>query len=211
MVQLGLSAAFHPVEAAIAAPVLARFGLTHRSYVLAVSTLEPRKNFDRLLAAHTMLPEALRRRFPLVIAGGRGWGDTLDDTTTAPHLADGTLRLTGFVADADLVPLYASAAVCAYPSLYEGFGLPALEAMACGTPRWSRSNGSALDETAGDAALKVDPLDPDAIAEALRRVLEDGALADDLRARGMAHAAGFTWRRTTEGLVRCWRKALAEG
>jgi glycosyltransferase involved in cell wall biosynthesis len=210
VVQLGLSADFHPVEADVAAPVLARHGLIDRSYVLAVSTLEPRKNFDRLLAAHTLLPTALRQRFPLVIAGGRGWGRTLDDATTAPHLADGTLRLPGFIADADLVPLYARAAVCAYPSLYEGFGLPALEAMACGTPLVT-SNGSALDETAGDAALKVDPLDPSAIAGALRPVLEDQALADDLRNRGLAHARGFTWNRTTEGLVRCWRTALAEG
>jgi glycosyltransferase involved in cell wall biosynthesis len=210
VVPLGLSTDFHPVTAEVATPVLTRHGLTDRSYVLAVSTLEPRKNFDGLLAAHTLLPAALRRRFPLVIAGGRGWGRTLEDSATAPHLADGTLRLPGFVADADLVPLYARAAVCAYPSLYEGFGLPALEAMACGTPLVT-SNGSALDETAGDAALKVDPLDPPAIAAALRCVLEDAELADDLRARGLAHARSFTWQRTTEGLVGCWRAALAEG
>lgn len=209
VVQLGLSADFHPVAAEAAAPVLARHGLADRSYVLAVSTLEPRKNFDRLLAAHTLLLPALRQRFPLVIAGGRGWGRTLEDATTAPHLADGTLRLPGFIPDADLVPLYARAAVCAYPSLYEGFGLPALEAMACGTPLIT-SNGSALDETAGDAALKVDPLDTPAIATALRRVLEDEGLAVDLRARGPVHARDFTWQRTIDGLVQCWRRALAE-
>jgi glycosyltransferase involved in cell wall biosynthesis len=210
VVQLGLSADFHPVAADVAAPVLARHGLADRSYVLAVSTLEPRKNFDRLLAAHTLLPPALRQRFPLVIAGGPGWGRTLDDATTSAHLADGTLRLPGFIPDADLVPLYARAAVCAYPSLYEGFGLPALEAMACGTPLVT-SNGSALDETAGDAALKVDPLDPTAIAAGIRTVLEDAALSEDLRARGLVHAQDFTWQRTIDGLVQCWRRALAEG
>jgi alpha-1,3-rhamnosyl/mannosyltransferase len=208
VVEPGLSGDFHPVTAEMAAPVLARFGLADRSYVLAVSTLEPRKNFDRLLAAHTLLPPALRRRFPLVIAGGRGWGDVLPDAATAPHLADGTLRLPGFVADTELVPLYARAAVCAYPSLYEGFGLPALEAMACDTPLVT-SDTSALAETAGDAALKVDPFDADAIAAAIRRVLEDAALAADLRARGLVHARGFTWRRMAAGLVTSWRTALA--
>jgi alpha-1,3-rhamnosyl/mannosyltransferase len=208
VVEPGLSADFRPVGAEAAAPVLARFGLSDRSYVLAVSTLEPRKNFDRLLGAHTLLPAALRRRFPLVIAGGRGWGDTLADAATAPHLADGTLRLTSFIADADLVPLYARAAVCAYPSLYEGFGLPALEAMACDTPLVT-SRTSALADTAGDAALKVDPLDTDALAEGIRRVLEDSALALDLRARGLVHARGFTWRRMAGGLVQSWRTALA--
>ena len=204
VVQPGLSADFHPVTADAAAPVLARHGLADRSYVLAVSTLEPRKNFDRLLIAHGLLPAPLRRRFPLVIAGGRGWGDTLPEAATAPHRADGTLRLPGFVDDADLVPLYARAAVCAYPSLYEGFGLPALEAMACGTPLVT-SNTSALTDTAGDAALKVDPLDPAAIAAALRQVLEDAALADDLRTRGLAHASTYTWRRMAAGLVQSWR------
>ncbi len=210
VVPLGLSADFHPVTTLTAAPVLAHFGLADRAYVLAVSTLEPRKNFDRLLAAHTLLPAALRARFPLVIAGGRGWGRTLDLAETARHLANGTLRLPGFVSDEDLVPLYARAAVVAYPSLYEGFGLPVLEAMACGTPLVV-SNDSAVAETAGDAALLVDPRDPAAIAEGLRRVLEDAALADELRARGLAHAAGFTWDRMADGLVRSWRLALAQG
>jgi alpha-1,3-rhamnosyl/mannosyltransferase len=210
VVKLGLSADFQPMAAEAAAPVLARFGLGDRAYVLAVSTLEPRKNFDRLLAAHTLLSPALRRRFPLVIAGGRGWGRTLEMATVAPHIADGTLLLPGFVGDDDLVPLYARAAVVAYPSLYEGFGLPVLEAMACGTPLVV-SNDSAVAETAGDAALLVDPRDPDAIADSLRRVLEDAALADDLRARGLVHARGFTWNRMTEGLLHSWRLALREG
>jgi glycosyltransferase involved in cell wall biosynthesis len=208
VVSPGVSPMFRPMAACDAAPVLARHGLADRSYILAVSTIEPRKNFDRLLAAHTRLPVSLRSRTPLVIAGGRGWGRTLDDDRAAQARRDGTLHLLGHLPDAELVALYARAAVVAYPSLYEGFGLPVLEAMACAAPVVT-SDGTALRDTAGDAALLVDPLDTDAITAALRRVLEDPELAASLRARGSAHAARFTWDRTAAGMIESWRTALA--
>ena len=153
-------------------------------------------------------PEALRARTPLVIAGGRGWGHALDDDAAMRAQADGTLRLLGHVPDADLAALYARAAVVAYPSLYEGFGLPVLEAMACGTPVVT-SDGTALRDTAGDAALLVDPLDIEAMAGALRRVLEDRVLADTLRVRGVLRAARFSWDRMATGMIDSWRAALA--
>jgi glycosyltransferase involved in cell wall biosynthesis len=208
VVSPGVSSMFRPMDARDAAPVLARHRLADQSYVLAVSTIEPRKNFDRLLAAHARLPLALRARTPLVIAGGRGWGRALDDDLAARAQRDGSLRLLGHVPDADLVALYARAAVVAYPSLYEGFGLPVVEAMACGAPVVT-SGSTALRDTAGDAALLVDPLDTDAIAVALRRALEDDELAVALRARGLAHAARFTWDRTATGMIESWRTALA--
>jgi len=208
VVSPGVSPMFRPVDARDAAPVLARHGLADRGYILAVSTIEPRKNFDRLLAAHARLPDSLRSRTPLVIAGGRGWGRALDDDDAAQARCDGALRLLGHVPDAELVALYARAAVVAYPSLYEGFGLPVLEAMACGAPVVT-SDGTALRDTAGDAALLVDPLDTDAIAAALRRVLEDPDLAARLRASGTAHAARFTWERMATGMLETWRTALA--
>ncbi|MBS0559191.1 MAG: glycosyltransferase family 4 protein [Proteobacteria bacterium] len=208
VVEPGLAAEFRPTEEAAAAPVLARFGLADRAYVLAVSTLEPRKNFDRLLAAHLRLPAPLRARFPLVIAGGRGWGNVLEGADAERAIAAGTLRLPGFLPDADLIALYGRAAACAYPSLYEGFGLPALEAMACDTPLVTSAT-SALAGTAGDAALKVDPFDTAALSSALRQVLEDEALAADLRARGLIHASRYTWTRMTQGLIACWRRALS--
>ncbi len=208
VVSPGVSSMFRPMEAGEAAPVLARHGLVDRSYVLAVSTIEPRNNFDRLLAAHARLPVSLRSRTPLVIAGGRGWGRTLNDDRAARARRDGSLRLLGHVPDAELVALYARAAVVAYPSLYEGFGLPVLEAMACAAPVVT-SDGTALRDTAGDAALLVDPMDTDAIAAALRRILEDPELAATLRARGLVHAARFTWERTASGMIESWRTALA--
>ena len=208
VVSPGVSPLFRPMDARDAAPVLARHHLADRSFILAVSTIEPRKNFDRLLAAHACLPLALRARTPLVIAGGRGWGRALDDDLAARAQRDGSLRLLGHVPDAELVALYARAAVVAYPSLYEGFGLPVVEAMACGAPVVT-SGGTALRDTAGGAALLVDPLDTEAIAAALCRVLEDDELATALRTRGLARAAQFTWDRTATGMIESWRTALA--
>lgn len=203
----GVSRQFQPRDADAAAPTVARYGLRDRGYVLAVSTLEPRKNFDRLLAAHGLLPSALRQTVPLVIVGGRGWGTTLTDAAAERALREGRLRLLGHISDDDLVALYASCAVAAYPSLYEGFGLPVLEAMACGAPVVT-SRTTALPDTAGGAAILVDPLDVDAISGALRTVLEDGAFADRLRAGGPARAAPFTWGRMAAGMIACWQTVL---
>ncbi len=207
VVALAAGAQFVPMDSAAAAPALARHGLQDRGYVLSVSTLEPRKNFDRLMAAHLALPLSLRRRFPLAIVGGAGWGSTLASPGAERARQDGTLRLLGHVADQDLVPLYARAALFAYVSVYEGFGLPLLEAMAAGTPVVASAT-TATGETAGTAALLVDPLDVDAIAAGLRRVLEDPALAERLRTQGLVHAAGFTWDGTATTLIRSWRRAL---
>lgn len=207
VVRPGVSAIFRPVPGEQAAPTLARFGLTDHGYLFAVSTLEPRKNFDRLLAAHAVLPQALRQRFPLVVAGGRGWGETLADDQAERARRSGTLRLLGHVTDDDLVALYSRCAAVAYVSLYEGFGLPVIEAMACGAPMIA-SRATAVGETAGDAALLVDPEDTADIAGALDRVLTDRALAAELIRRGKTRAASFTRESMTRGLVASWRRAL---
>ncbi|WP_426955275.1 glycosyltransferase family 4 protein [Muricoccus radiodurans] len=208
VVPLAANPSFRPVEAGDAAPALARAGLEDRGYVLSVSTLEPRKNFNRLFAAHRALPAALRKRFPLAIVGGKGWGTVLSTPEASAAVAEGSLKLLGHVPDDDLVPLYARAAVFAYVSLYEGFGLPIIEAMAAGTPVVA-STTTAVGETAGDAALLVDPLSEESISAGLRAVLEDGALAEDLRARGAARAPLFTWDRTMDCLIASWRRALS--
>jgi len=160
-------------------------------YVLAVGTLEPRKNLERLIAAWSQLSETDRRGHVLALVGPTGWD-------AAPILAaarDQGARLLGRVSEEELRALYAGAGAFAYPSLYEGFGLPVLEAMAAGAPVLT-SSVSSLPEVAGDAALLVDPQDPHAIADGLRRLLGDGALAEELRTRGRARAAEFSWERT---------------
>ena len=207
VVPLAPSPAFRPLARDRLA--LARFGLGEERFVLSVSTLEPRKNFDRLLAAHAALPEAMRARHPLVVAGGQGWGQTLETPLADQAIRAGSLRLLGHVSDDDLVALYNQCVLFAYPSLYEGFGLPILEAMACGAPVVTSSTTAAA-ETAGDAGVLVEPTDEAAIAGAMRRVIEDEAARDRLCAAGLAHARSFTWERTTDLLLETWRKAVRE-
>jgi glycosyltransferase involved in cell wall biosynthesis len=165
--------------------------LEGKPYVLAVSTLEPRKNLERLIAAWSSLDAEARAGHILALVGPIGWD-------AAPILAaarDQGAQLLGRVSEDELRALYAGASVFAYPSLYEGFGLPVIEAMAAGAPVVT-SNVSSLPEVAGDAALLIDPTDVHAIGDALTRLLADPALADDLRARGRARAAEFSWERT---------------
>jgi alpha-1,3-rhamnosyl/mannosyltransferase len=173
--------------------------------MLSVGTLEPRKNLARCIAAFASLPQALRAACPLVIAGGAGWGEALPPSAQS-LVAAGELRLTGYV-DASVLPyLYGGARLLAYPSIYEGFGLPPLEAMACGVPVIA-SNLSSLPEVVGDAGLLVDPADERAIAEAMRTLLEDPERASALARAGLERARGFSWRRCAEETLAVYRQA----
>lgn len=160
-------------------------------YVLFVSTLEPRKNLPTLLDAWA----ALEPRPPLVVGGGWGWRH--DEIEARLASAPPGVTLLGPVDPDDLPALYAGAACLAHPAWYEGFGLPVLEAMACGTPVVC-SDTSSLPEVGGDAVLYAPPGDRAAWTAALRRVLDDPALAADLSARGRERAAAFTWGRAAE-------------
>jgi len=193
VVHLGVDARFKPIAAAAARRVQERYQLPER-FILAVSTIEPRKNLIVLLEAY----QALCQRQPdvqLVIAGKRGWhSEPFFERLRALGLT-GKVRLLGFVPDEDLPALYSLAEVFAFPSVYEGFGLPVLEAMACGTPVIC-SNTSSLPEVAGEAALQIAPADVQAWAEALEQIGSNGALRASLRERGLKQAARFTWENT---------------
>ena len=163
-----------------------------RPYALTVATLEPRKNLATLVDAHGRLSEQLA----LAVVGAAGWG-------SQPELdAPGIIRL-GYASPADLPGLYRGARVVVYPSLFEGFGMPIVEAMACGVPVVASSHPS-LDEACGDAAIRADPQDPDAIADAVGRALER---SDELVRRGIEHARSFTWLANAQAHLAAWENA----
>ena len=144
----------------------------------------------------------------MILAGGKGWGyDTIFKAVEDAGLG-GEVLFPGFVPPEDLSLWYGAAAAFAYPSLYEGFGLPVLEALACGAPVVT-SNGSSLPEAAGDAALLVDATDAEALAAALARLLTDEALRDELRKRGLVHAARFTEERMGRQMVQVYEQAVS--
>jgi glycosyltransferase involved in cell wall biosynthesis len=173
-----------------------------RPYVLWTGTMEPRKNLAGLLEAFGRLEADV----DLVLVGPRGWKEDLARRLASlPEPARRRVRLLGFVPRADLGPLYAGASAFCFPSLLEGFGFPVLEAMAQGTPVVT-SAGTSTAELAGDAALLVDPRDSEAIADALDRVLSDGALAERLRRAGPARAAVYTWARTARLVKDAYRE-----
>lgn len=185
--------------------VVRRYGLTAGDYVLFAGALEPRKNLARLLDALDLLRAGWRDVPRLVLIGPSGWRNR--ELLIRIRSAGSSLRLLGSVPRSDLVALMGGASVLAYPSLSEGFGLPVLEAMACGTPVVASRIGPIV-EAAGDAAMLVDPTDAEDIARGLRRVLEDDGLRADLTKRGLAHAGKFSWELTAARTVSAYAKAL---
>jgi glycosyltransferase involved in cell wall biosynthesis len=148
--------------------VTARYGVEAGNFVLSTSTLEPRKNLTRLMRAHGALPGELRRSYPLLLVGPRGWDE--DEMLAEAGRREDAVRLAGFVPDDDLAALYAACALFCYPSLYEGFGLPVLEAMAAGAPVIT-SDSSSLPEVGGDAVVYVKAQDEQSIARAMEKLL----------------------------------------
>lgn len=198
---------FRPAPERERARVRAAYGL-RGPYVLYIGTLEPRKNLVRLIRAW----HSLRRRngapHQLVIAGAPGWQyRPIYEEARALGCAD-EVRFTGYLPRADLPALYSAADAFAFPSLAEGFGLPVVEAMACGTPTLI-SDTPALREVAGDAAVRVDPRSVESIAQGLERLLTDEPLRAELRAAGLARAASFSWRRAARETLAVYEAALA--
>jgi glycosyltransferase involved in cell wall biosynthesis len=187
-------------------PLAARLGIPiDRPYLLFVGTLEPRKNVPLLLDAFARVRSSIDAH--LVIVGARGW---LDEPIFAAHARSGVAdaaHFVGWLDEADLAVLYSHAGVLVLPSLYEGFGLPVLEAMACGAPVVS-SNAGPLPEVAGDAAVLLPPVDATLWADTLVSILSQPRRAADLRARGLARAAQFSWDRAALATREVYREAL---
>ncbi len=205
---LGVGPRFQPLASDIVRPMLAKRGLTAGQYILYVGTLEPRKNIIRLLEAYSAVPPNIRRGHPLVLVGGVGWRmERLDDEIRRLRL-DGNVVKPGYVSDNDLVALYNGATVFVYPSLYEGFGLPPLEAMACGAPVIA-SNVSSIPEVVGDAAILVDPQDVDSLRTRLEELIANPELCAVYRDRGFEQARKFSWKRCAEQTLAVYEDAIA--
>jgi glycosyltransferase involved in cell wall biosynthesis len=196
---------FAPASPAQIASARARYSLPDR-YVLHVGTIEPRKNLDRLLEAVQRL-RAGGEDVQLVIVGSKGWlYHSFFQRLEELALGD-AVRLPGYVPDVDLPAVYSGAGLVTVPSLYEGFGLPVLEAMACGAPVVC-SNSSSLPEVGGDAARYFEPTDVVAMADAIQTVWRDQTLRGQMRQDGLARAARFSWARAAEETLAVYNQAI---
>jgi len=208
VVPLGVDNNFHPITTSDLERDLKHWDLRPGHYGLSVATFEPRKNIRQLIAAWSRLPPAVRNRFPLVLAGGAGWRNQELLEAIARGASDGWLRNLGFVADRDLPKLYAGARLFLYPSSYEGFGLPPIEAMASGVPVVV-SNRSCLPEICGEAARYIDPDDDDGFTRVIAESLFDDAWRSATIERGLKRSGQFTWGRCIEGTVAAYNRVAS--
>lgn len=203
----GLSDDFGPVNRQECERVLAPYGLSSGRYFLCVATIEPRKNLRTVATAYAQLPESVKELYPLVVVGGNGWKVAESLAGFEALKKSGRLVLTGYLELSKLTALYSGAMAFLYPSLYEGFGLPVIEAMACGVPVIT-SNRSSLPEVAGDAALLVDPENTDAVASAMQEIVNNEDLRQHLIDAGFRRAALYSWEACANETLAVYRRAL---
>lgn len=185
---------FKPASSGQITQAKAKYGITGK-YILSVGTIEPRKNLAGLLKAYDALSAKLKQEYTLVLSGGKGW---LDDEIQELHKKvsqTASVIKTGYVSDEDLPTLYSGSEIFVFPSFYEGFGMPPLEAMACGTPVIVSDNSS-LPEVVGTAGLYVQATNTSSIAEAMTRLLSSAKLRDELKEKGLKQAQEFSWEKS---------------
>ena len=192
VIHLGVSEKFKPTEDI---SVLKKYGI-NKNYIFFLGTIEPRKNVQRLIEAYNKL----ECEDKLVIAGGKGWGEEVTSNNE-------NIVFTSYVDEKDLPALYSHATLFVYPSLYEGFGLPVLEAMACGTPVIT-SNISSLQEVSGNAAVLCDPMNVEDIKDKIRLVLDDNQLQESLRVKGLERATKFNWEKCARETEKVYEELL---
>lgn len=204
-IPLGVESLFRPLSQDESTPVLKQHGLSYQRYILAVGTLEPRKNLSSVLLAYMQLPENIRKHYPLVLVGMSGWHTSALEKQMAPLVAAGEIRQLGYLERKDLAVVIAGALTLVYPSIYEGFGLPPLEAMTCGVPVIA-SNVSSLPEVVGDTGLLVNPHDIADIATAMETMIT----APDIRAasarKALVRSAEFSWDNCVDQTMAIYRQ-----
>ncbi|MCW8348142.1 glycosyltransferase family 4 protein [Vibrio sp. ZSDZ65] len=197
---LGVSDDFQPYAKEECDELLHSLNIKHNHFILSVATLEPRKNLSKLIDAYKLLPDAIRNQYPLVLVGDQGWKNSELMENASDLVERGQIIFTGYVADNELKHLYTSAATFVYPSLYEGFGLPVIEAMASGAPVIT-SNVGATAEVAATGALLVDPCNEVAISDAILKLIQYPEDKAKLAENGIQRASEFKWSNTVEQLL----------
>ncbi len=204
----GVAKIFRPRAENDLKPVLARYQLLGKKYLLYIGTLEPRKNIERLIQAFCRLPPQWRAQYPLILVGSKGWCSYKLEKLIHQLTQKEQFYYLGYVPEEDLPYLYSGAHAFVYLSLYEGFGLPVLEALASGIPCMT-SNVSSIPEVVGEAGLLVNPWDVDAITAALSRLLSDPVLRADLKRKGLLQAAKFSWQSCVNNTIDVYEGILA--
>lgn len=202
--KLACSSDYIPRDAVQCMPVLDKYQLEWQRYALYIGTMEPRKNIRGLLQSYQLLPAETRRTFPLILSGYRGWEDKTVWQIVEQGTREGWIRYLGYVPDEDLPYLYAAARTFIYPSFYEGFGLPVLEAMSSGVPVVC-SNVTSLPEVVGDAGLVADPNDIDALSAHILQSLQDERWREIAAARGLLRAKQFSWENCTTQTINAYK------
>ena len=207
-IPLGVNSIYKPQSLQDTKFCLDQYKLSYGNFFITVGTLEPRKNIKLVLSAYQKLSATIRNSYPLVVVGMKGWFTDEIEAQMAPLLSTGQIRLLGYVPSNDLASLVASAKALIYPSIYEGFGLPPLEAMACGTPVIC-SNTSSLPEVVGNAALLVSPSDVQGMCNSIEKLVESPELTADLSAKGLIQASLFSWSECANKTAMVYKKLLS--
>jgi alpha-1,3-rhamnosyl/mannosyltransferase len=199
-IPLGVESLFKPMTANHTEVILRKYDLVHRQYFLAVGTLEPRKNLSLALKAYLQLPVSIRNVYPLVLIGMKGWHTSALELQLLPLIRTGQVRQLGYLERIELATLMAGALTLVYPSIYEGFGLPPLEAMASGVPVIC-ANSSSLPEVVGDAGVLVDPYNDTDLVQVLLQMIEDNLWRSEMAGKAIQRASMFTWQICVEKTI----------
>jgi glycosyltransferase involved in cell wall biosynthesis len=201
---LGVEDMFVPQTPPQTRSILDKYKLAHGHYFLAVGTLEPRKNLVLTLRAYQQLPSKIRNSYPLVLIGMQGWGTSALEHEIEPLVRSGEVLKLGYLPRTELATLMAGASALLYPSIYEGFGLPPLEAMACGLPVIC-SNSSSLPEVVSDAGILIDSHSENQVSAALLRLIEDDSWREDISRRAIQRARELTWQKCVDRTLDVYR------
>lgn len=204
-IYLGVEPSFCPQTAQETEASLTKHNLVHGQYILSVGTLEPRKNLEKTLNAYMQLPQVMRKHYPLIIVGMKGWKTSPLEQKIEPLIRSGEIRLLGYLTREDLVSITAGALTLVYPSIYEGFGLPPLEAMSCGVPVIS-SNISSLPEVIGDGGILINPQDTDELKEAMETLISSPDIRTIYAKKALEKSQTFSWKRCVEETLSVYKE-----